>query len=127
MIRTSKVKFMKVHSVGITSTLQIGDVEEIIPKVKILAVQRYLSLFFGNEGSFNQEDFPLFQQPITHLLPETGVSSAFFHEVPVIRVRAVKIAGVSSSSVFQVGSTRRMISEARVKHIRKLPPARNSQ
>lgn len=45
MIRTSKVKFLKVHSVGITSTLQIGDVEEIIPKVKILAVQRYLSLF----------------------------------------------------------------------------------
>lgn len=82
MIRTSKVKFMKVHSVGITSTPQIGDVEEIIPKVKILAVQRYLSLFFGNEGSFNQEDFPLFQRPIPHLLPETGVSSAFSMRFP---------------------------------------------
>lgn len=45
MIRTSKVKFLKVQSVGITSALQIGDVEEIVPKVKILAVQRYLSLF----------------------------------------------------------------------------------
>ncbi|MDI5788681.1 spore germination protein GerPE [Bacillus licheniformis] len=35
--------------------------------------------------------------------------------------------GVSSSSVAQVGSTRRINADSRVKHIRKLPPARNSQ
>ncbi|MEC1261611.1 spore germination protein GerPE [Bacillus swezeyi] len=126
MIRTSKVKFLKVHSIGITSTLQIGDAEELVLKGKILAVQRYLSLFFGNEGSLNQEDFQLYRQPIPQLLPETGVSSAFFNEIPAIRVRAVKVTGISTSSVVQVGSTRRIISDSRVKHIRKLPP-RNSQ
>ncbi|KAA6453392.1 spore germination protein GerPE [Bacillus swezeyi] len=124
--RTSHVKFLKVHSVGITSTLQIGDAEELFLKSKDLAVQRYLSLFFGNEGSLNQEDFQLYQQPIPQLLPETGVSSAFFNEIPAIRVRAVKVTGISSSSVVQVGSTRRIISDARVKHIRKLP-SMNSQ
>ncbi|MEC0752403.1 spore germination protein GerPE [Bacillus haynesii] len=127
ILRTSKVKFLKVHSVGISSALQIGDAEEQFLKAKVLAVQRYLSLFYGNEGSFKQDDFQLFRQPIPHLLPETGVCSAFFHEIPFIRVRAIKINGVSSSSVAQIGSTRRINADSRVKHIRKLPPARNSQ
>ncbi|MFN2747046.1 MULTISPECIES: spore germination protein GerPE [Bacillus] len=120
MIRTSKVKFLKAESVGITSTLKIGDVDELNLKTKILAVQRSLSLFFGYEGSFRQDDFQLYRQPIPHLLPETGVRTAFFHEVPAIRVRAVKIWGVSTSSVAQVGSTRRIMADSRVKHIRKL-------
>ncbi|MCY9268532.1 spore germination protein GerPE, partial [Bacillus licheniformis] len=47
ILRTSKVKFLKVHSVGISSTLQIGDTEEQFLKSKVLAVQRYLSLFYG--------------------------------------------------------------------------------
>ncbi|MEC0714399.1 spore germination protein GerPE, partial [Bacillus haynesii] len=96
-------------------------------KTKVLAVQRYLSLFYGNEGSFKQDDFQLFRQPIPYPLPETGVCSAFFHEIPFIRVRAIKINGVSSSSVAQIGSTHRITADSRVKHIRKLPPARNSQ
>ncbi|WFA06397.1 spore germination protein GerPE [Bacillus sp. HSf4] len=114
------MKFLKVQSVLISSTLKIGDTDELNLKTKILAVQRSLSLFFGNEGSLRQEDFQLYRQPIPQLLPETGVRSAFFHEVPVIRVRAIKVLGVSTSSVAQVGSTRRIMADSRVKHIRKL-------
>lgn len=62
ILRTSKVKFLKVHSVGIRKTPQIGDTEEQFLKSKVLAVQRYLSLFYGNEGSFKQDDFQLFRQ-----------------------------------------------------------------
>ncbi|MDA1475975.1 spore germination protein GerPE [Bacillus changyiensis] len=120
-MRTSKVQFLKAQTVVTTSALQIGDTEELVLKAKVLAIQRYRSRFHGHEGSFKQDDFPLFQQPIPQLLPETGVSSSFFHEIPVIRVRAVKIGGIGTSSVVQVGSTKRINADIRVKHIRQLP------
>ncbi|ASB90183.1 spore germination protein GerPE [Bacillus sonorensis] len=124
--RTSKVKFLKLQFVGAGSTLQIGDSEELFFREKVLAIQRYLADYLGNEGSFKQEDYQLFQQPVPQPLPETGVCSAFFHENPVIRVRAIKIQSVSSSSTAHIGSTRSIDTDTRIKHIRNLPP-RNSQ
>ena len=48
---------LKVHSVGISSTLQIGDTEEQFLKSKVLAVQRYLSLFTEMKGHLNRMIF----------------------------------------------------------------------
>ncbi|MEC3606550.1 spore germination protein GerPE [Bacillus glycinifermentans] len=124
--RTSKVTFLKVQFIGTGSTLQIGDTHEFFAREKVLAVQRYLPNYFGNEGSFKQEDFQLFREPVPRLLPETGVYSAFYHENPVIRVRAIKVQSISSSAIAHIGSTGRIDTETRIKHIRN-PPPRNSQ
>lgn len=118
--RTSKVDLFKINSVGLCSLVQIGDSNEILPKIKVLAVQRQISTFFGNEGSLKREDFQTFHQPFPYPLPETSVHTAFFHEKPLIHVHSIKIQAVSSSSIFQIGSTPLIDAKSRTKHIRKL-------
>ncbi|MCM3026080.1 spore germination protein GerPE [Bacillus safensis] len=119
--RTSKVKFSKVNSVGISSVVQIGDTQELCPAVKVLAVQRTISLFYGYEaGNLDAKEFEVYVEPIPLMLPERSVRTAFYHEKPVIKVSSIHVEGVSSSSVYQIGSTCRMNGIARVKHIREL-------
>nr|WP_283775161.1 spore germination protein GerPE [Bacillus zhangzhouensis] len=121
MKRTSQVKFTKVNSVGISSVVQLGDTQELCPKVKVLAVQRTISLFYGNEAeNLDAKEFEVYYEPIPLMLPERSVRTAFHHEKPVIKVSSIHVEGVSSSSVFQIGSTCRMNGVARVKHIRQL-------
>ncbi|OLP63700.1 putative spore germination protein GerPE [Bacillus pumilus] len=119
--RTSRVKFTKVNSVGISSVVQIGDTQELCPQVKVLALQRTISLFYGYEGgNLDAKEFEVFYEPIPLMLPERSVRTAFYHEKPVINVSSIHIEGVSSSSIFQIGSTCGMNGVARVKHIREL-------
>ncbi|MGQ9021501.1 spore germination protein GerPE [Bacillus sp. 18-5] len=119
--RTSQVSFTKVNSVGISSVVQIGDTQELCPKVKVLAVQRTISLFYGNEAeNLNAKEFEVYYEPIPLILPERSVRTAFYHEKPVIKVSSIHVEGVSSSSVFQIGSTCGVNGVARVKHIREL-------
>ncbi|PRS07834.1 spore gernimation protein GerPE [Bacillus atrophaeus] len=119
--RLSHLRFAKINSIGISSVFQAGDTNEIDMNVKVFAVQRYIPLYEAKEGSFNRDEYQIFQQPAVKPLPETGIQSAFCHEVPSIRVRSVNIQGVSSSSVFHIGSASAVYGDARVKHIREIP------
>ncbi|KFI04218.1 spore germination protein GerPE [Bacillus spizizenii] len=123
--RISRIRQIKFNSLGIASVFQAGDTNEIDMKIKVLAVQRSLSTFYESEGSFNRKEYPIFEQPAVKLLPETGVQTAFCHEVPVIYVRNIKIQGVSSSSVFHAGSASVVRGDARIKHIRQIQPLRS--
>ncbi|MFS0655991.1 spore germination protein GerPE [Bacillus sp. 179-C3.3 HS] len=119
--RTSRVKFIKVNSVGLSSVVQMGDTQQLCPQVNVLAVQRTISLFYGNEGvNVNSKEFQVYAEPIPLMLPERSVRTAFHHENPVINVSSIHVEGVSSSSIFQIGSTCGMKAIARVKHIREL-------
>ncbi|MFJ5963852.1 MULTISPECIES: spore germination protein GerPE [unclassified Bacillus (in: firmicutes)] len=120
MKRTSQVKFSKVNSVGISSVVQIGDTQELCPKIKVLAVQRTISLFYSYEGNFNAKEFEVYYQSIPKMLPERSVRTAFYHEKPVIKVSSIHVEGVSSSSIYQIGSSCEINAVARVKHIREL-------
>lgn len=124
--RLSHIRHIKFNSLGIASVFQAGDTNEIDMKIKVLAVQRSLSTFYENEGSFKRKEYPIFEQHAVKLLPETRVQTAFCHEVPVIHVRNIKIQGVSSSSVFHAGSASVVRGDARIKHIRQIIPP-NSQ
>lgn len=75
--RTSKVKFLKVQFIGTGKTLQIGDTQEFFAREKVLAVQRYLPNYFGNEGSFKQEDFQLFREPVPGFCRKPGYTPHF--------------------------------------------------
>ncbi|MEI4791020.1 spore germination protein GerPE [Bacillus sp. FJAT-53060] len=125
--RTSQVKFTKVNSIGISSIVQIGDTQELCPKVKVLAVQRTISLFYGNEGeNLNTKEFEVYYQPIPLMLPERSVRTAFYHEKPLIKVSSIHVEGVSSSSIYQIGSTHGINGVARVRHIRQLISSNDS-
>ncbi|ARV44787.1 spore germination protein GerPE [Bacillus inaquosorum] len=123
--RISRIRLIKFNSLGISSVFQVGDTNEIDMKIKVLAVQRSLSTFYENEGSFNRKEYQIFQQQAVKPIPETGVQSAFCHEVPVIHVRSIKIQGVSSSSVFHVGAASHVRGDARIKHIRQIQSPRS--
>ncbi|MGX4294910.1 spore germination protein GerPE [Bacillus velezensis] len=126
--RISRLRNAKINSVGIASVFQAGDTNEINMRIKVLADQRSLAVYRDDEGSFNKKEYQIFRQPAVMPLPETGVQSAFCHENPSIRVRNVKVQGISSASVVQIGSTSVVLGDSRLKHIRQIfTPSSQSQ
>lgn len=116
--RLSNVKTIYVNSVGISSVFTIGDSVNITPVVKVLAVQREEEKFFGNEGDLTQ--FPIFHKEIIQPVVYEQISTVFFHQTPKITVDHISVTGISSSSVFQIGSSKAINCESRTKHIRHL-------
>jgi spore germination protein PE len=116
--RYSIVDSVEANIVSFASVFEIGDSNRILPRANVLAVQREKELFFGNEGNFAQ--FSVFNEPIP-LPPITEKVTMLKNDLnPVIHVRNINILGVSTSSVFHIGSTCFISSEARIKHIRHL-------
>ncbi|KXZ18840.1 spore gernimation protein GerPE [Bacillus nakamurai] len=118
--RISRLRLAKVNAIGIASVFQAGDTNEIDMKTKVFAVQRPIATYRDDEGNFHKKEYQVFQQPAVMPLPETGVQSAFCHEMPSIQVRSVKVQGLSTSSVFQAGSASVVLGDSRLKHIRQI-------
>ncbi|MGD6792799.1 spore germination protein GerPE [Metabacillus indicus] len=116
--RLSIVNAAYIDSVGISSVFQVGDSVDIIPRVKVYAVQREEEIELGNEGDLRQ--YNIYSENLPRPLIYENVQTAFFHECPVIRVGGVKVTSISSSGVVQFGSTNTIDCESRVKHIRQL-------
>ncbi|CAM5522397.1 spore gernimation protein [Bacillus safensis FO-36b] [Bacillus safensis subsp. safensis] len=59
--------------------VQIGDTQELCPKVKVLAVQRTISLFYGYKAeNLDAKEFEVYYEPIPLMLPERSVRTAFY-------------------------------------------------
>ncbi|MGD6817720.1 spore germination protein GerPE [Metabacillus sp. 84] len=116
--RNSIVDAAYVNTLGLSSVFQIGDSREIVPKANVFAVQREAEIFYDNEGDFSR--YEIFQIPIPRPVRTETVIPSYFHEKPFIRVKFVKLLAVSTSGVFQIGSTDLIDAEARVKHTRQL-------
>nr|MDH3082689.1 spore germination protein GerPE [Bacillus subtilis] len=123
--RISRIRLVKCNSLGIASVFQVGDTNEIDMSVKVFAVQRSRSTFYNNEGSFNKKEYQIFQRQAVKPILETGVQSAFCHEMPAIYVHGIKIQGVSASSVLHAGSASLIRGDARIKHIRQIQSPRS--
>lgn len=123
--RISKVKQVDVISLTNTAIMNIGDSVYMNPRSMVLAVQREFPLFLGKEGAFEQ--FFTFTQP----LPETPITEKIFvstvNHQPSINVDRIQVLGASTSAIIQIGSTRAIRCEARVKHIRQLLPRDEEQ
>jgi spore germination protein PE len=116
MKRLSIVGSMKVNAVIFSSILQIGDNSVIQAKNRVFAVQREISQFWGDEGSFAA--YPIFNRPI-QLPPETGtVAMSVDNLGSVIKVGKLGLLSLSSSAVLQVGSNCILEAESRVLNIR---------
>ncbi|TXC89656.1 spore germination protein GerPE [Metabacillus litoralis] len=116
--RYSQVTSAYVNTIGISSVFNIGDSQQITPTAKVLAIQREEERFLGDEGDLSE--YPIFEEEIPQPQFYEEVVTNFFHENPRIRVSNVKVIAISSSSVFQIGSTKDIICETRVKNIRQL-------
>jgi len=120
MKRISVINNVKVLSIVFGSIVQFGDNDTIRPRSEALAVQREAEMFYGSEGNF--EHYSMFRRPALPHLRESNVQIERCNEGATIQVGAVKILAVSSASVFQVGSSRIIDSETRIKHFRQLLP-----
>lgn len=120
--RTSIVNNTKVRSVSLSSVVQIGDSVQITPVSWALAVQRQLQLFYGNEGNFAA--FPIFTREIPSLPLINSVNIQRYNASNFIKVGNIDITGVSSASVYHIGSTSYIQAETRIKHIRQLQQIR---
>ncbi len=118
MKRLSVVDYIRINAVLFSSIVEVGDTRRIAPVSQALAVQKEVPLFFSNEGSFSA--FPFFERELPKVTIDEKINMNTFHQNPVIKVNTVRILAISSSSVLQIGSTREIETQARVKHIRKL-------
>lgn len=91
---------------------------KIKPISSALAVQREVPLFFTNEGDFSQ--FPIFSRDLPKVEVTESINMRIFNQNPIIKVNSIRIDGVSSAGVMQIGSTETIHTESKVKHIRKL-------
>ncbi|MCM3595325.1 spore germination protein GerPE [Metabacillus idriensis] len=116
--RLSIVNKAYVDSIGLSSIFQIGDSVDIVPRVKVYAVQREAEIELGSEGDLKQ--YNIYSELLPKPLITENIQTAFFHENPTIKVGAVKVTSISSSSVVHFGSSNTISAESRVKHIRQL-------
>ncbi|MFS0864179.1 spore germination protein GerPE [Fredinandcohnia sp. 179-A 10B2 NHS] len=118
MKRISVVDYIKINALLFSSIFEIGDTTRIAPVSKALAVQREVPIFFTNEGDLS--NYPIFTKELPTVPINERISMESYHQNPVIKVNSIRILGVSSSSVVQIGSTEIIESQSRVKHIRQL-------
>jgi len=116
--RVSNVVSIDVTSLSFSSILEIGDSKQITPYSQALAVKREYSVFFSNEGNF--EEYSVFTRPIANIPITETINMAVHNHNPRIDVESVKIIGIASSSVVQIGTTDIIRAESRIKHIRHL-------
>ncbi|OZM57225.1 hypothetical protein CIB95_07110 [Lottiidibacillus patelloidae] len=117
--RISDVSNIKVQSVNSSSVLQVGDSYKLKPFSRALAVQREVAIFLGDEGNFNYNTFKE-EIPLPEHESEETVKTTFINELETIKTENVYILSLAASSIFHVGSTEIIESEARIKHFRQL-------
>lgn len=116
--RTSVVGGLRILSAQLSSIVKIGDSVAVAPRSEVLAVQREVAEFLGNEGSFDA--FPIYSQNIPEPLLDEPFSLSVRNDGPAIRVGRVDIIGMSAASVLHIGSCRSIDAVNRTKHIRQL-------
>ncbi|HHY72542.1 MAG TPA: spore germination protein GerPE [Bacillus bacterium] len=119
--RLSIVDKLQIRSVFLSSIIEIGDSNMVLPFSRALAVHREHQLLGGGEGSMN---YPIFYRPLPRPIITEQVSVRRMNESPKIHVHSISIIGLSTSSVVHIGSTNLIYGEGRVKHIRQLIDAK---
>lgn len=116
MTRTTVVKQVIVTSISSASTFMAGDCCKLSSQTRALAVQRQVAVFFPEEGEF--EDYAAFTEDIPKQAITQQVQMRCIQESPNIRVNRVDVIGVAEGSAMQLGSTRLITLESRIKHFR---------
>ncbi|OEH91672.1 spore germination protein GerPE [Bacillus solimangrovi] len=118
MVRVSHVGKIDLNALSFTSTFEIGDSCQIFAFSRVFAVQRQEQIFYSEEGNFSE--FPIFNRLLPHLVTTEPIVMRRNNISKKICVNNLDILGVSTASILHIGSTRCIINESRVKHIRQL-------
>lgn len=116
MGRLSIVGYVYVNEIGSSSVMQVGDNVNTALDTNVFAVQREVPIYYSNEGSFKA--YPFYQRPIPAPQPPEPFTMCVDNLGSFIRVRGLRILGVSSTSILQIGSNRISSGVSRVKNIR---------
>lgn len=114
--RSSHVKSTAIKSVNLSSIFQIGDSNQISSQSRVIAYQKEEESYDGTEPILLPTT-PLFD-PIP--IEPTNVCMTTFNASTAIRVKTVRIKGVSVASTFHIGNTRNASLQTTVKHQRQL-------
>lgn len=117
-LRTSLVGQVFVDNVIFASSVFAGDMVEFSPKATVLAIQREVPNFYGDEGDLSH--FPIFTADIPVPVRLTSTKLEIVQTSPFIRVGGVYIIAISTSALFHIGANRSIRAESRIKHIRHL-------
>lgn len=117
-VRNAGVEELSVISADNTCVVEIGDCERLAPVTRALSVHRERAIFGTNEFAIG--DFPGFTRPVPHPIAPERISIHRVQQEPHIRVGRIRIVAMSSSCIVQVGSSRDLVAESRIKHIRHL-------
>lgn len=122
--RVSLVKNINIKSIAFSSIFNVGDVDTYAPKAYVYAVQRELPFFWGDEG--NLAYYPIYSKPIPKPIITESINMNIINTSPFIKVNNVKILGISTAAIAQIGSNKIINAEARTKHIRHLIRSKQS-
>lgn len=117
-IRSSVVQNISINDVVFSSSVHVGDTNHIKANSRAFAVQREEELFYGFEVSF--DDYPIFSEVIPIPPITENIKFKRFNANPIIKVNNVNIIGISTSSIFQIGTINDAYLESRVHHVRQL-------
>lgn len=118
MGRIALVRDVKIDGLSAASVFHAGDSVTIKPRDYVLAVQREVAVFWEDEGGFS--NYPIFWEPIPKVPEDREVRMIRCNDSPFIRVDAIQVLAVASSSVVQLGNSCRIDAETRVLNIRQL-------
>ncbi len=121
--RTTKVKQIKVDSVAYSSLIQIGDATSIEPKADAIAVQKEGGT--SSDKGFEFEKYPIFDTTIQHFPDPEIIAGGHYHHDKQITAPTINVKAISSSAIVQLGSTDKINSLSRLKHIRMLRSENN--
>lgn len=105
---------IQTHSIAIGSVMEIGDVYRAAPSSRILAIQKEDGV---KTDVYRFEDYPIFSLKSTPPLAPIQVQSFTYHNRP-IQVENVRVLGVSTAGVFQIGGIDHIDSLNYTKHLR---------
>ncbi|NQX71512.1 spore germination protein GerPE [Paenibacillus alba] len=116
MARLSIVGYVYINDLSSSSVMHVGDNVSTVLQTRVFALQREVPFYYGNEGSFAAH--PLFQRPFPIPQPPEPFTMCVDNLGSFIRVKGIRILGISSSAVLQIGSNRITSAETRIKNIR---------
>ncbi|MBP1992389.1 spore germination protein GerPE [Paenibacillus eucommiae] len=116
MKRLSIVGNIIINGISESSLLHIGDNSVIQPRSRVFAVQREVATFNEKEGNFDL--YPIFSREIPQPPFLDSVSMSIDNLGSCIQVGQVRILGISTAALMQVGNTRVIDADNRTKNIR---------
>lgn len=116
--RLSVVGTLNINTVSNTTVLEIGDSEDIAPINYTLAVQREKAIFWENEFDFS--DYTIFSRAFPQPVANEPITITRIQECPQINVHHIRVFILLFSAVTHIGSSERLNSETRIKHVRHL-------